>query len=338
MFIGFVEYTLDTTNHYMSKRVFSEFDKSTNTITHWMPNPNIHRFYLANIYFDVANGILYQTTGIRESKDPNCNGGWDADCPYTKKIYSSNDDGNTWTEDTVLLKLFNTFQFREFEFLDESHALAFTRRDAIHSKGYKYQRGTYYLIQNMQVVDSLQTPEDLHYNDNYNRYNFKRTGDTLYLGAWGFDNYDYSKPFVQPLLVKSKTSWVFEITEDSREAIQARAEKEKKIPRPYENFELIENRKMVFKNRAGSLMLGSDVTDTVSPWAVKIIEKGEQIYVIDNHYTLVSFDAGTNWFIYPQPLNDRNRYAFLEIDEENEISFFDLSTMQKMIYRFSREE
>lgn len=337
VYIGFVECTLDTGNQYISKRVFSEFDKSTNTITHWMPNPNIHRFYLGDIYFDVANGILYQTTGIRQSDDPKCKIGWDVDCPYTTKTYSSKDDGKTWIEDTRFQDNFDKFQFRKFEFLDEKFALAYTRKDAKHSKGYKYQRGTYYLLRNMRVVDSLQTPEDVHYNDNYSHYNFKRTGDTIYLGAWGFDKYDYSKPFVQPLLVKSATGWEFEIVEDSREAIQARAKKEDEKIRPYHNFKLKDNRKMVFKNGAGSLILSRDVAEDISHSGVKIIEKGEQIYLIDDYYTLVTFNGGSTWYIYPQPLNDRGRYAFLDIDEENEISFFDLSKMEKQRYRFRIE-
>lgn len=336
VYVGFVEYTFNSPNQYISKRVFSEFNKSTNSITHWLPNPSIHRFYLANIYFDAANGILYQTTGIRESDDPNCKTGWDDDCPYTTKMYKSKDDGNTWKRDKTLQNLFETYEFRKFEFIDDAHALAFTRRKVQHSKGYGMQQGTYYLLQNMRVVDSLQTPDDIHYNDNYNRYNFNPQGDTIYLGAWGFVNYDYSKPYVQPLLVKTAKGWGFEITEDSRKAVQARASKEEQV-RHYKNFELIENREMVFKNGEGSLTLNRDLADDSSVSGIKVIEKDEQIYITDEYYTLVSFNGGLAWYVYPQPLNKNGNYAFLEIDEANEISFFDLGQMQKQQYRFRKE-
>lgn len=333
IFIGFVAYTLDTANHYISKRVFSEFNKNTNSITHWMPNPNIHQFYLGNIYFDVANGVLYQTMGIRESEDPNCKQDWNSNCPYITKTYSSIDDGNTWAEDSTFQNLFDTFQLIKFEFLDKEHALGFTRRKVAHPKGYGMQQGTYYLIRNMRVVDSLQTPDDVHYNDNYSQYSFNRKGDTIYLGPWGYDMYNFRKPFVQPLLLRSDTSWTFEITADSSQAIQNRALKEDKT-RSFQNFDLLENRKMVFKNGAGRLTLNSDVGDEASHSGVKIIEKEKQIYIIDDEYTLVSFDGGIHWNLYPKPLNTAGRYYFLKIDSENIISFFDLSKMEKFQYHF----
>ncbi|MDY0091058.1 MAG: hypothetical protein RBR78_11920, partial [Flavobacteriaceae bacterium] len=36
--------------------------------------------------------------------------------------------------------------------------------------------------------------------------------------------------------------------------------------------------------------------------------------------TLLSFDAGNTWFVYPLPLEKDSRYEFLEIDEQGVIS------------------
>lgn len=342
LFFGLVEYKLDTHNVYSVKGVFSTLDKGKNTITHWSPKEDLNLFYSVRPYVDSFNNIIYLPTGIREKFGYPCNYRNEEACPHTIRFYMSKNYGSTWTEDKKMLELSKKFPFRYFEFINKNYALSFNLTSFYPTnKLYQIQRGTYYLLKNMKVIDSLKTPDDVHYNGNYNKYSFSRTGDTIRLGAWSKGFNDYSLPYYVPFLIKNKNLWRFQVVTDSINRYPPPVKKD--TLKEYQNFKLVNRRELVFKNGAGILYLKTDVGEEFGELGYVILEKGSKIYLLNQRdgYTLVSFDAGTSWYVYPKALSTDYDFTFLEIDDQNVISFFNKRTigyrnkMHKVFYTFS---
>ncbi|WP_306351421.1 hypothetical protein [Flavobacterium sp. '19STA2R22 D10 B1'] len=342
LYFGLANYSLDMSRCSSSKKVFSLLNKNDNTIRLWFPKDNPRLFSSDNLYIDSFNNILYQTVWIKKSFDSQ-----QSDCsdnfPSTGFIYSSTDDGQTWKENKKLTTLyFDQYKLRKLEFLDKEYALGFTLQTKEHSKKkYDFQQGVYYLFKNMKVVDSLKTPDDLHYNSNYNAYAFAIKNDTISLGPWNFDEYPTSgKPYFQPIITKANHQWHFEVKKEMYFKPTPKIEKE--TIKQYQNFQLLNSRKLVFKNGSGSLKLGNDVADNPSDKGFYVIEKGNQIYLLHNSSNndtgvFISFDGGTSWYIYPKALDEDANYKFLEIDNQNRISFFNQWKLFKAFYKFSTE-
>lgn len=86
----------------------------------------------------------------------------------------------------------------------------------------------------------------------------------------------------------------------------------------YKNFKIL-NGILYLNTENGSLTFQNDLTELHKKGL--ILENGNQIYIIGLGIgTLLSFDAGNTWFVYPLPLEKDSRYEFLEIDEQGVIS------------------
>lgn len=87
---------------------------------------------------------------------------------------------------------------------------------------------------------------------------------------------------------------------------------------------MVNDKELIFKNDSGSLKLSSNVTDHISDNENFILEKDQQIYIFSDRDSLYfSHDAGTNWFLYPVPLEKSgNVFYFLDINEQNELVYF----------------
>ena len=175
----------------------------------------------------------------------------------------------------------------------------------------------------MQIIDSFKTPEDIYYNSNEMNYRLSAYNDTFYLGLWYYGkNATLGEPYFQSYLMKIDKQWKFAV-----EKRMFQRQSYNYAPKPidssivqYENFQLINNKTLVFHNGAGSMELHSVLNND----GVKILEKESHIYIIDSdHMSKVycSCDEESTWFCYPKPLEDGNgRYQFLNINEDYEIN------------------
>ncbi|MDR2204644.1 MAG: hypothetical protein LBE36_00550 [Flavobacteriaceae bacterium] len=336
-YYGYMNYPLVySDNNYSdetSKYIFSIYDKKKNTIKHWFPTDDPE--LLAGEYYlclDTFNEVIYQMARIRNHIPP-----WSRE---KRQIYLSKDEGKTWNKDEELTQIFNKYDFRSLEILDRNHALGYTKRWVKHKyKEYNVDQGIYYLLKNMQIVDSLKMPNDPVSNNgfavNY-QYGFSVENDTVFLGAWS-----HSKPNFQPIIVKTDGNWNFTSKKITRRYRNSDSDIEKDSIRDYQNFQLINNRELVFKNGSGTLKLNYEIDKKQND--VYIWENGKRIYLINyrNYYgasslfSLLSFDGGTSWYIYPQELYEKNPHIFMEINEQNEILLYNLYKLYKAFYKFS---
>jgi hypothetical protein len=332
-FYGLVSYNCDTSNLHSTQSVFSTFYKSENKIEHWAPLSDMRLLWGAILLRDTFNNRLYLRHGVAKNPKENCMHALSpSPCPMVEKLYASSDEGHTWQEDELLEQVYNKHDFRALEFLDENHALAFTRRKFPHPKtNNKIQKGTYYLLENKSIIDSMSIPDSVHYNSNYERYTFSRQGDSVKLGRWGLNwRTEMGSNYHQPWLIKEGNSWVFKTTQ---EKLKPYSEPEEKIDslRVYDNFSLYNEQKLVFNNDSGALIL----EENTARRRVQILEEGAHIYILESHTTLMSFNGGLSWYLYPKPLHKYSHYTFLETNQQQEISFFDFDKMEKIIYKFS---
>lgn len=335
-YLGQIEYTMDTTNLYSSRRVFARYDHNKNHVTHWYPRESLHLFYNAKFLVDTFNHVLYQTIGQRDELKAPCTIWNDNDCPYELKVYASVDEGMSWQVDTALSNLFQAYRFRKYHFLDDQYSMGFLLRQSKNKRKYRYQRGTYALIKNKVVVDSLQTPEGVHYNGNYNRFGFTVQHDSSYkLGPWGIDYRNYKAPFQQPFISKQNGKWTFHETTTNRSQ-HAPIAKPKQPLRTFQHFAIQHEKDLIFDNGVGSLFLPHNVVNNAHENGIYIMEQGNCIYLIDNQhlFTYLSFDSGKTWYLYPQPLEDRSSYSFLQVNENQRISFLNKWVMHQVFYEF----
>lgn len=342
-----IGFSLSQSNCTSYKNFFSILNKKQNTIELFFPKKNPRLFGSEELYVDSFNHILYLPVWTRKELNKNL-----SDCqnqsPLNYEMYSSKDEGKTWQENNAIGELFTDYNFRKIEFLDQNHALAYSKKTLKQRiKNSEIVQGTYYLLKNMQVTDSLKTPDDLYYNSNHNNYGFSVKGDTILLGSWTYDEtYNTGKTkYFQPFLKKTADAWKFQVQEKTYTHSNSKIKENTDSVKAYLNFKLINKREMIFKNGSGSLKLSSDIKDQELGNGYVVLEKDNQIYLIDRNSVYISQDRGTTWFLYPLPLEKQNSsYHFLEI-EQNKLSFFSNEfagekgrKIRKIFYKFMLEK
>lgn len=339
VYFGRVRYSKDSLNESNWKYLFSVYNKRENTIRHWFPENKLHFLSSGYLYKDTFNTTIYQRVWFTEKADQTQHY-----IPPTECIYQSDDEGRTWQENRSVTKLFNKYDFEHIEFLDKDYALSYNRKEVKHkTRNYNIKQITYYLLKNMQVVDSLKTPDDYYEFDNYierhNHYQFA-VKDVMLLGTWNYENNPgYGKPFSQAVINRVNDGWEFKTEQKvyaPRPVIKVQKEADTV---DYQNFHLINKHELLFKNGSGTLRVKNEVTKNLWNHGVVAIEKEKQIYLLDNDngFTYISFDGGASWYIYPKALEARSDYQFLEIDDKDVISFFNPWKLYKVFYRFSQK-
>jgi hypothetical protein len=185
------------------------------------------------------------------------------------------------------------------------------------------------------VVDSFKTPDDINYtgNGSYNPISIHK--DTVYLGQWVYNSSNYEARRIHTsVLVKYKGSWHFHVLKDNiahpiptAEAISV-----------YQNLIVQDGHVLLFPN--GSLELKSSVTTDPTHTGTYIFEYNNHIYLQDSQlgFTYLSFDAGISWYIYPRLLYKPDESMFININADEEISYFNKHALQKKIYKFLLRE
>ncbi|RQO30017.1 hypothetical protein DBR32_14015 [Taibaiella sp. KBW10] len=238
-------------------------------------------------------------------------------------------------------KLFLHQDIRQLYFLDDKHALAFTRQTV--QKGTNaYEQGIYYLLKNKQVVDSFKTPEGVYYNDNYNGNQFTRLAtDTAVLGIWGiipekaYGTYDYTRL----LLIAKQGEWHFAVKKVLYEKTLAQYDND--TLKNYRHFQLRNGKKLLFNHNSGTFDLDFSVVEEPYLQGIYVLENEQQIVLIDRAHEVmwISFDGGLAWYIYPKLTDRFEAYSFLKLDDNDILSYFKINYnphagMQKMSYRF----
>ena len=342
-YYGMIGYSADFNNCTSFKSFFSVLNKKENTIEQFFPKDNPRLFGSSKLYVDQFNDMLYLPVITRDEFDFKL-----SDCENTslrKEItYRSDDEGITWIEDHRFQKLFDEYEFREFEFLDKDHTLGYIRK-----RSKRMVQGAYYLLKNWEVIDSLITPDDIYYNSNYNNYRYSVKNDTVFLGSWrNDDSRKYGDTYFQPFMRSSNGQWKFQVEEKILSRPVPDIPTERESIKEYQNFTLINKRELIFKNGSGSLLLKSDIVNKTSEInrGYFILEKGNEIYLINGSYVghiYMSFDAGTSWFVYPLSLEDKGyQFSHLNIDEKGVISHFsndrkNEDILHKVFNKFSLE-
>lgn len=312
-YLGIVEFSYDTLNYSGGRGILVKYNYKENKMQFWSATERILFSSTYRLRKDTFNNVFYQQTMIRDSSCEELI----YKCDFVTKFYRSSDEGSNWEISKELTELNKKHEIRELQFLDYHHALFF-KREKIKSEKLKYeiQQGTYYLLRDFRIIDSLKTPNDLHYNDNYNRYGYESRNDTIFLGKWSYTDFRENKPFFQPLLIKIDESLKFEVIEKTHYRYDENIGK--KVSINTQNFKIVNKNELVFKNK-GSIVFEDDLSELYKKGF--ILENGSQIFIVGlNMGTLLSFDGGINWYIYPLPLEKDSRYDFLEIDEQSVIS------------------
>jgi hypothetical protein len=335
-YLGIVQFSYDTLNYSEGRGMIVKYNYNENKMKIWSPTEKLMFSSTALLYKDTFNDIYYNRSIIRDSNCKELIYKYD----FVNQFYSSIDKGKAWKEDKQLTQLYKTHEFRQFEFLDQNHALIFKLdKIRVKNKNYDLQRGTYYLLKNFHIIDSLKSPNDLHYNDNYNCYKYEIKNDTIFLGSWSYNKFQVGKPSFQPFLDKVDDNWKFKVTEQ----LYYRTKPAPQIGMiTYQNFKILNN--LLYLNTENeSLDFKSDLSKLHENGL--ILENEEHIYIISLGIgTLLSFDGGNTWFVYPLPLEKDSQYDFLEIDEQGVISHLKNSwagngyKFNKVFSRFSKIE
>lgn len=313
-YLGVVELSYDTLNYMGGRGILVNFNDKENKMRIWSATDNLMFSSTYMLKLDTFNNIYYQRTIIRDStcKEVIYN------CDFKNKFFRSTDGGKTWVVCKELTQLNEKHEIREFEFLDRNHILIF-KLDEIKPENinYQIQQGTYYLLEDFIIIDSLKTPTDIHYNSNYNHYSFKIKDDTASLGNWSYGGFQINHPYFEPRLIKIDYKWDFQVVE--KIFFRTRPVPEEIDSITYQNFKIVNNKELVLRNK-GSLVFQDDLSELHKKGL--ILENGKQIYLIGLTIgTLFSFDGGNNWYVYPIPFETNSLYQFLKINEQSDISY-----------------
>lgn len=338
VYFGQVRYNKDSLHQNNWKYMFSIYNKKDNSIRHWYPKKNLSLFANGFLHQDLYNGIVYQVVWMTEKQNKDQS----SYIPPKQELYVSDDEGKSWTAKASVTQTFRRYNLEHVEFLDKNHALSYGRREEKHkTRNYKIKRVTYYLLKDMKVVDSLKMPNDNYDSDNYierhNQYRF-RVKDTIPLGIGNYEpGNNLGERYFQANLIRTNSGWQFSGEQKVYERRgYPKTEKEKDTV-DYRNFKLINKKELCFNNGAGTLRFSNDVCSNLWNSGVAVLEKDNRIYLLDNNrgFTYISFDGGASFYIYPIPLETRADYRFMEIDDQNVISFFNPWKLYKMFYTFS---
>lgn len=312
-YLGMVQLDYDTLNYSGGRGMIVKFNYEENKMKIWSATENLLYSSSYNLRHDTFNNVFYNQTLIRDSncKDLIYN------CDFEIKLYQSKDDGNTWTENNKLTQLYKKHEFRKLEFLDQHHALIF-KLNKVKPKNKKYdiQQGVYYLLKDFVIIDSLKTPNDIHYNDNYNRYRYDVENDTIFLGNWSYDKYytNGKTEYSQPILTKNNKKWKFQVVNKVYFINHSKPLLEKI---DYPNFEIMGG---ALSLRSGNLLFQNDNLSELYKKGL-ILKNKNEIYLIGLSIgTLFSFDGGYNWYVYPLPLEKDSDYKLIEINNKGVIS------------------
>lgn len=314
-YLGMVQPNYDTLNYSGGRGMIVKFNYEENKMKVWSATENLLYSSSYNLRHDTFNNVFYNQTLIRNS---NCKD-LIYKCDFEIKLYQSKDDGNTWTENNKLTQLYKKHEFRELEFLDQHHALIF-KLNKVKPKNKKYdiQQGVYYLLKDFVIIDSLKTPNDIHYNDNYNRYRYNVENDTIFLGNWSYDKYytNGKTEYSQPILTKNNKKWKFQVVEKMYFINHSKPLLETIY---YRNFEIL-NSTIYLNKHNGGLVFQNDNLSELHKKGL-ILENNNEVYLIGLSIgTLFSFDGGYNWCVYPLPLEKDSDYKLIEINNKGVIS------------------
>lgn len=314
VYLGIVSFSFDTLNYKGVRGILVRYNFKENKMNTWSATDNLMFSDTYKLRKDPFNNTFYHQTIIRDSSCKEIL----YKCDFVTKFYRSTDEGKTWGECEKLTKLYEKHEIRELQFIDQRHAIIY-KHEKIKPKNKKHtiQQGTYYLLENFRIIDSLKSPNDLHYNGNYNRYQYTIKNDTIFLGSWSYSEYyQVGEPYFQPILVEIDNKWNFQVVNKNYSHNIGITQQTESIT--YQNFTLANNKELIFENKE-SLVFKNDISDLHKK--VLILENGSQIYLVGLEIgTLFSFDGGKNWYLYPLPLEKNSGYMFLEINEKSEIS------------------
>jgi hypothetical protein len=324
-FVGMTEYVYEysQSNHSVYMNVFSIFDKASNTITLWKRSDNPLAFYEGPLSFDRWNKKLYLYVGDRNLENV-LNPLDFHQYPFITTIYESSDYGKSWRRSSHFQHLYDQTKTQKIFFLDKEYAVVMKSKEVMTPRNYPIKQGTFLLTRNFKVVDSLVTPDGIHYDYNSCCFKAERINDTLVnLGRLEFDDQD-SRRYTQPRLVKKGNQWFFEVVKDSSKKVQEYIT----ISEEYRNFTLSDRREFSFKN-GGFFRTDGEI--------INVLEKKDMICIMHRYFVLLSFNAGRTWHLYPKPLNTRGGYFLPEIKENGEISFYDMRDLKKYVYSFKEK-
>ncbi len=340
---------IDYSGTFFSRRTtFFTLNKEENTIKLFLPKEDPRLFSCRNngLFIDSFNSFFYLPVWIKQEFKEGLNAFEYDKLPHEKYIFRSEDEGNTWKEDKKAKEIFEKHHFfeksgRKIEFLDKDHAVVFytenVERDE--KKNSHKTQGYYYLLKNMRVIDSIKSPEKTSYYAN-SPLSIKNE-NIFILGSW---TYNYNQTYFELSLKRADDTWKFQVEEKNYsptpETQEFHKPLEKDTIKEYRNFHLINNRELVFKNGSGKMRLKDDAIQSNS----YIIENDSHIYLINHRSVYVSFDRGTNWYLYPASLFPNTYHYLFGINEQDEISYFSNESVgeskrktSKTFYKFSPE-
>jgi len=318
---------IDYSGSYFSRRTtFFSLNNDENTMELFLPkeDPRLFNCNYKAPYVNVFDSLLYLPVWIKQAFDEHRTVAAYDKTPPELIVYRSKNEGVTWEKDSKAKSIFERFYFfekqgRKIEFIDKRYAVVhhteITERNE--KKNSHKTQGVYYLLKDMQVIDSIKSPATTSYYANAEP--LRKAADLLLLGTW---TDDYDQTYFELSLAKVKHAWKFQVAKkfynQHSEQQQGQAPLAEDTIKEYKNFYLIKNRELVFKNGSGKMKLKADATGHSS----FIIEKNNQIYLINDNAVYLSFDGGTNWYLYPASLLPNTYYYLLGINERNEITYF----------------
>lgn len=322
-FWGMIDYSGSS---FSWRTTFFSLNKEENTMELFLPEaePKLFNCNYRAPYVNVFDSLLYLPVWKKKAFDEHTPAAAYDKLPPEFIVYRSQNEGLTWEKDRKAKAIFDRFDFfekqgRKIEFIDKGYAVVhyteITERNE--KKNSCKTQGIYYLLKDMQVIDSIKSPAKTSYYANTEL--LSKEGNLFILGSW---TYNYDQTYFELSLAKVKHTWKFQVTEQYYAGLSE--QQQSQIPlaedtiKAYKNFYLIRNRELVFKNGSGKMKLKENATG----YSNFIIEKNDQIYLVNDNVVYLSFDGGTNWYLYPASLLPNTFYYLLDINERNEITYF----------------
>lgn len=325
---------------------FFSLQKEENRMELFLPDKDGLNFTCGSPYVNSFSKVIYLPVWIKQESNNYSLATLYNKIPSEKYIYSSKDEGKTWQKDKEAKNIFDKYSIldenkspRRVAFMDKDYAVIYYKEviERNETKNRIKEQGIYYLLKNMKVIDSLKTPK----NNNFLEYNeLSIQNNSVILGKYWPDQ--YCNVDFQLSLKKSNDNWKFHV--DEKRYIQNSTKEQnfqkKDSIKQYENFQLINNRELIFKNGSGKMILNDEFSDYSH--IKTIIERDKEIYLVSYESVFLSFDGGTNWYIYPASILPNTYYYLLDINSKNEINYFSNnrtdssnSITTKTFYKFS---
>lgn len=336
-YLGIINLSYHKFNTTVYRGTIVRFNKRDFKMSIWSPTENLLCSSTAALYKDAFNGIYYNNSLTRKS----CCEPEHYDFDASQQFYQSKNEGKTWEKEEKLDQLYKKLKFRELKFLDKKHAIIFVLNEIkVKDKMYNLQQGTYYLLRDLHITDSLKTPENIHYNGNHNHFQYELKNDTIFLGTWMHHEYpEVGKTYFKPFIKKVGNKWKFNVAEK----IFFRHEPEvANSTIRYKNFDIVNGNEILFPDKERMVF-----NEDLSKLHLKqtILENGENIFLIGLKLgCLISYDGGDFWYAYPLPLEKESLYEFIGINNQDEISHLKNSwkdgkfQFEKVISQFFRSQ